>query len=73
MPAELARDWALLRRLAVAPEIAQLTLSSGHALGTVAKLSHNMLGYMYSKPRLSRFLDGLKHPLIGMHPGALAK
>ncbi len=38
LPAELARDWALLRRLAVAPEIAQLTQSSGHALGTVAKL-----------------------------------
>lgn len=35
--------------------------------------AYNILGYMYSKPRLSRFLDGLKHPLIGMHPGTLAK
>ncbi len=35
---ELARDWALLRRLAVAPEIAQLAKNSGYALATVAKL-----------------------------------
>lgn len=28
---------------------------------------------MYSKPRLSRFLEGLKHPMIGIHPGVLAK
>jgi hypothetical protein len=28
---------------------------------------------MYSKPRLSRFLEGLKHPLLGMHPSTLAK
>lgn len=26
---------------------------------------------MYSKQALSRFLDNLKHPLIGMHPGAM--
>jgi glutamate dehydrogenase len=38
VPAELARDWALLRRLSVAPEIVHLTKSSGYALGTVAKL-----------------------------------
>ena len=38
MPPELARDWALLRRLAVAPEIAQLAKNSGYGLSTVAKL-----------------------------------
>jgi hypothetical protein len=37
------------------------------------KAAYNIIGYMYSKARLSRFLEGLKHPLIGMHPGALAK
>ena len=26
---------------------------------------------MYGKPNLSRFLDNLKHPLIGVHPGTL--
>jgi hypothetical protein len=37
------------------------------------KAAYNIIGYMYTKPRLSRFLEGLKHPLMGTHPGALAK
>jgi len=38
VPPDLARDWALLRRLAVAPEIAQLAKNSGFGLATIAKL-----------------------------------
>ena len=34
--------------------------------------SYNMIGYMYSKPALSRFLDGLRHPMAGQHLGTLA-
>lgn len=35
------------------------------------KKAYNIIGYMYSKANLSRFLDNLKHPMIGMHPGAI--
>jgi hypothetical protein len=35
------------------------------------KKAYTIIGYMYSKQSLSRFLDTLKHPLIGMHPGSL--
>ena len=27
--------------------------------------AYNIIGYMYSKPHLSRFLDGLRHPMAG--------
>jgi hypothetical protein len=37
------------------------------------KAAFNIIGYIYSKPRLSRFLEGLKHPLLGIHPATLAK
>ena len=33
--------------------------------------AYNIIGYMYSKSNLSRFLDNLKHPMIGMHPGSI--
>jgi hypothetical protein len=35
------------------------------------KKAYKLLGYMYGKPHLSRFLDNLKHPLIGLHPGSM--
>ena len=35
------------------------------------KKAYNLIGYMYSKQNLSRFLDSVKHPLIGIHPGSL--
>ena len=35
------------------------------------KKAYVIIGYMYSKQSLSRFLDSLKHPLIGLHPGSL--
>lgn len=35
------------------------------------KKAYNIIGYMYSKQNLSRFLENLKHPLIGLHPGAM--
>jgi hypothetical protein len=34
--------------------------------------AYNMIGYMYSKPSLSRFLEGLRHPMAGKHLGTLA-
>ena len=46
VPADLARDWGLLRRLSVAPEIAHLAKSSGYALGTVAKLYFGVGGLL---------------------------
>ena len=33
--------------------------------------AYNIIGYMYSKHALSRFLDNIKHPLIGLLPGQL--
>ena len=33
------------------------------------RVAYNILGYIYTRPNLSKFLDGLKHPLIGLHPG----
>lgn len=36
------------------------------------KKAYNVIGYMYSKQSLSKYLDNLKHPLIGLHPGNLA-
>jgi glutamate dehydrogenase len=38
LPADLMRDWALLRRLSLAPDIAHLAKASGYALPTIAKL-----------------------------------
>jgi len=35
------------------------------------KKAYKLLGYMYGKPHLSKFLDNLKHPLIGLHPGSM--
>ena len=46
LPPELARDWALLRRLAVTPEIVHLATSSGYGLGTVAKLYFGVGGLL---------------------------
>jgi hypothetical protein len=34
--------------------------------------AYNIIGYMYSKPHLSHFLDGLRHPMVGQHLGTLA-
>jgi hypothetical protein len=33
------------------------------------KTTYNILGYIYTKHNLSKYLEGLKHPLIGLHPG----
>jgi hypothetical protein len=33
------------------------------------KVTYNILGYIYTKHNLSKYLDNLKHPLIGLHPG----
>ncbi len=33
------------------------------------KLTYNILGYIYTKQNLSKYLEDLKHPLIGLHPG----
>lgn len=35
------------------------------------KKAYNIIGYMYNKPDLSRYLDKLKHPLLGQPPGGL--
>ena len=46
VPAELAREWTLLRRLSVAPEITHLTKSSGLQLPTIAKLYFGVGGLL---------------------------
>jgi len=33
------------------------------------KTAYNIMGYIYTRPNLSKYLDNLKHPLIGLHPG----
>lgn len=33
------------------------------------KVAYNILGYIYTRHNLSKYLDNLKHPLIGLHPG----
>jgi hypothetical protein len=39
-------------------------------LDTAAKkTTYNILGYIYTKHNLAKYLDNLKHPLIGLHPG----
>lgn len=35
------------------------------------KKAYNIIGYMYSKHNLSRFLETLKHPFLGAHPNSL--
>jgi|LauGreDrversion4_2_1035121.scaffolds.fasta_scaffold1475141_2 hypothetical protein len=50
----------------------QLVIFYYASLDAVAKKkAYKLMSYMYGKPHLSRFLDGLKHPLIGLHPGQL--
>ena len=44
-----------------------------HQHNSEAKIkSFNIIGYMYSKPHLSRFLEGLRHPMVGQNLGSLA-
>lgn len=44
-----------------------------YAVGTsdhaAKKKAYNIIGYMYNKPGLSKYLDKLKHPLLGQPPG----
>ena len=35
------------------------------------KKAYNIIGYMYNKPGLSKYLDKLKHPLLGQPPGGI--
>jgi hypothetical protein len=33
------------------------------------RTAYNILGYIYTRPNLAKYLESLKHPLIGLHPG----
>ena len=33
------------------------------------RTTYNILGYIYTRHNLAKYLDNLKHPLIGLHPG----
>ena len=35
------------------------------------KHAYNIIGYMYSKVQYSKYIEKLKHPHIGLHPGSL--